>query len=181
MSLFIDPESKKVFSFDQPGAAPSNFVPETSDRPSSWHSPVIEGGQHKGWHVADLSEVRRSQVAAINSIYSDVVAGLVSDYPPAERATFDMQRSEAEAYRKWADDGGNGPAPKTPCLSRIVEGRNKFGMNETLNSLSHSVIEKSENMSAAQVATGVRQALVKKIEAAETYDDITAIEWPGIY
>jgi len=120
-----------------------------------------------------LDEAKAAKLAEINEAYQEQVAGTLSKYPNAETLTFDKQEREARAYQEWLDNGSQGEAPSTPLVSNLAEGRQM-----SKEDLVPRIIAKADAFTTESGhATGKRQYLEDRINAATTVADVKAVSW----
>lgn len=112
-----------------------------------------------------LPEHRAAKLTALNAACDASLAAMTGGYPQAELLTFDKQEAEARAYL-------SDPATATPLLSALATGR-----GIPLNELVLRVIAKADAFAVASgQIIGQRQALEDSLDAAETIEDVQAIE-----
>ncbi|MDY6979354.1 MAG: hypothetical protein SV201_05695 [Pseudomonadota bacterium] len=84
--MHIEHSSHKIYYGDR--ASPHD-MPATSERPSPYHNPVIENGEHVGWEL-DLPAAKEAKITELreacqNDIFSgfdsDALGGVVHHYP----------------------------------------------------------------------------------------------------
>lgn len=112
-----------------------------------------------------LAEHRAAKLAEINTACDAALATMTGGYPQAELLTFDKQEAEARAY--LID-----PTTATPLLSALATGR-----GISLDELVLRVIAKANAfaVTSGQII-GQRQALEDRLDAAETIEDVQAID-----
>ena len=59
---YIDPKTNTVYSGDR---AHWTHIPVTSERPSPYHVPVVEGGEHTGWE--EDTDAKRESIDAMTA------------------------------------------------------------------------------------------------------------------
>lgn len=123
-----------------------------------------------------LDAAKQTKIEEINSEYTAAVKPLIKDYPDIEQATWWAQEGEARAYLEWLENQ-QGDTPATPVLYNILEGRNADDGAETLHELCLAVMDNAAMFTQAQLLTGKRQRLVKKVRKAETQESLDLINW----
>lgn len=112
-----------------------------------------------------LAEHRAAKLTFLNAATDTALAALTGGYPSSELLTFDKQEAEARAYL-------SDPATPTPLLSALATGR-----GIPLDELVQRVIAKADAFAVASgQIIGQRQALEDRLDAAETIEDVQAIE-----
>lgn len=137
-------------------------------KPSEYH---IWNGKKwvlpKDQQQAVISAEKSAKLAEINSKAQDFINELAkyNETPPFERDTWPKQAEEAQA---WADD----PSVVTPTLVLIAQTR-----GVPLDTLRRKAYEKAmAYQQVAAIVSGQRQAYEDKLNAAETLEQVQAIE-----
>lgn len=158
-------ESEKVF--DEPFFDGKKII-EKGLKPSQYHE--WDGEQ---WVIipeqqqAVILSEKSAKLAEINSKAQAFVNDLAKydETPPFERDTWPKQAEEAQA---WADD----PSVVTPILVLIAQTR-----GVPLDTLRRKAYEKAmAYQQVAAIVSGQRQAYEDKLNAAETLEQVQAIE-----
>ncbi len=114
-----------------------------------------------------LDMTKQKKLKDINIAYTEAVAYTKAGTPEDEVITWDIQKTEAEA---WALDA----ATPTPCVDNIARGRD---MDREL--LLTKILEKvAAYREIVFYATGIRQKLEDNIKAAKSVQDVHDIAWP---
>ena len=124
-----------------------------------------------------LKQAKRQQLRKLNDDYDAAIRPLIKSYPEVEREGWGEQKVEAQAYQAWIDAGSAGDPPATPTLDYILAGRNGEDGTETLAELVGKVLANVARFQAAQELTGKRHRLKKRIEQAETVEEVQAVVW----
>ena len=147
-----------------------DYPPDTTakPRPSAYHT--FDGQQ---WAIsteaakrrlADAKSVKQAEINRTAQAFVAAAAGL-ADVPDFEVKTWAQQAAEAEA---WAAD----PEAPTPMLTQIAAAR---GIPR--EALCRGALKKARAYSALSAAVaGQRQALTDRLAAAQTPDEVAAID-----
>lgn len=84
---------------------------------------VVDGEVARVGRVIPLAARVTAGIAEVRRIAQSAADSLIGGYPDYERATWDDQSNEADAYLAWYDAGRIGDAPETPVLVTIANDR----------------------------------------------------------
>ncbi len=140
------------------------------DEYANTHPEVVEKEQPVQSKTLTLEDAKADKLAEINEQYETLAKQAQVDVPDSEMLTWDIQKSEAEAYQQDSSS-------PTPFIDTLALGRNMDKV-ELIEKILAKAVQYQQFIG---LITGIRQQAEDMLKQADNTSDLLSISFMDIY